>query len=95
MKILDFQRLNEYREQPYPIEKTTIVFFDPPQKKCVSFVVYSWNSQGIFNIPGTLFRNIPQNFIGNFLRIYWEYLKGMFDEYFTNIYLPGEKLLKL
>ena len=36
-----------------------------------------------FNIPETLFRNIPRNFIGKFFRIYWEYLMGMF----TNI--PG------
>ena len=44
----------------------------------------------VFNIPGTLFRNIARNFIRNFFRIYWEYLKGMFHEYSTNIYLPGE-----
>ena len=24
--------LNEYQEQPYPIEKTAIVFIDPPKK---------------------------------------------------------------
>ena len=44
----------------------------------------------ILNIPGTLFKKILQNFIRNFFRIYWEYLKGMFHEYSTNIYLPGE-----
>ena len=43
----------------------------------------------IFNIPGTLFGNIPRNFIGNFFRIYREYIMGMFYEYSTNIYLPG------
>ena len=43
----------------------------------------------IFNIPRTLLRNIPWNFIVNFFRIYWEYLKEMFHEYSTNIYLPG------
>ena len=43
----------------------------------------------IFNIPGILFRNIPRNFTGNFLQIYWEYLKGMFHEYSVKIYLPG------
>ena len=30
----------------------------------------------IFIIPGTLFENIPQNFIENFFRIFWEYLIG-------------------
>ena len=51
----------------------------------------------VFNIPGILFRNIPQNFIGNFYRIYWEYLMGMFHEYSTNVYLPGgnHRLAKL
>ena len=24
--------LSEYQEQPYPIEKTTILFLDPPKK---------------------------------------------------------------
>ena len=42
----------------------------------------------IFNIPGTLFRNIPRNFIGNFFRIFWEYIMGMFREYFANN-IPG------
>ena len=41
--------LSEYQEQPYPIEKTTIPYFDPPKKeKRVTLVGYSWNSQGIF-----------------------------------------------
>ena len=43
----------------------------------------------IFNIPGTLFGNIPRNFKGNFFRIFWEYIMEMFHEYSTNIYLPG------
>ena len=43
----------------------------------------------IFNIPGTLFQNIPRKFIRNFFRIHWEYIIGMFHEYSTNIYLPG------
>ena len=42
----------------------------------------------IFNIPGTLFWNIPRNFIRNIFRIYWEYLEGMFHGYCTNTYLP-------
>ena len=43
----------------------------------------------IFSISETLFWNILRNFTGNFFRIYWEYLMGMFHEYSTNIYLPG------
>ena len=43
----------------------------------------------VFNIPGTLFRNIPRNFTVNFFRIYWEYLTGKFRDYSTNIYVPG------
>ena len=42
-----------------------------------------------FNIPGTLFGDIPRNFTGNFFRIFREYIMGMFQEYSTKIYLPG------
>ena len=42
----------------------------------------------IFNIPGTLFRKIPQNFIGNFFRMCWEY-----HEYSANI-LVGNSLVR-
>ena len=42
-----------------------------------------------FNIPGTLFRNIRRNFIGNFFWIYQEYIVGMLHQYSTNRYLPG------
>ena len=87
--LLDFHEnirfsktLNEYQEQLYPIQKTTISWFT---KKI--FIEQSRNIP-MFNISGTLFRNIHQNFIGNFLRIYCEYLKGMFHEYSTNISLP-------
>ena len=48
MKILDFQRDSEYQEQPYPLEKTTIEFFDPPKKMQVTFGRCSWNIQGVF-----------------------------------------------
>ena len=44
-----------------------------------------------FNIPGTLFRNVPRNIIGNFFWIYEEYLMGMFRTYSTIIHLPGGK----
>ena len=48
----------------------------------------------IFNIPGTLFENIPRNVTGNFFRTFREYIiMGMFHEYSTNIYLPGGILL--
>ena len=45
----------------------------------------------VFNIPGILFGNIHQNFIGNFFKIFWEYFMGMFHENSTNIYLSGEE----
>ena len=45
----------------------------------------------IFNILRKLFGNVPRNFIGNFLQIFWEYIMEMLHEYSTNIYLPGEK----
>ena len=38
----------------------------------------------IFNIPGTLFGNIPRNFIETFFRVFWEYVMGIFHEYSTN-----------
>ena len=31
---------SEYQEQPYPLEKTAIVFLDPPKKMHVKFVGY-------------------------------------------------------
>ena len=40
--------LSEYQEQSYPLEKTAILFLDPPKKFHVIFVGYSWNNQGIF-----------------------------------------------
>ena len=45
----------------------------------------------VFNVLGTLFGNIPRNFIGKFFRIFQEYIMGMFQEFSTNIYLPGGK----
>ena len=81
----------QYQEQPYPIEKATTVFLDPPKKvwNIRSIFMEQSGNVPIFNIPGTLFPNIPRNFIRNFLRIYWEYLKETFEEYSTNICLPG------
>ena len=48
--------LSEYQEQPYPLEKTTIVFLDPPKKP--------WNSQEIF-----LYSIFPGHYLGIFSRI--------------------------
>ena len=80
--------LSKYQEQPYPIKKTTVVFLDPLKKRAYNirriFMEHLGNIP-IFNILGTLFRNIPQNFIWNFFRISWEYLKEMFHEYSANI----------
>ena len=78
--LLDFHEyirfskiLSEYQEQPHPLEKTTIVFLDSPKKNaCNIRRIFMEQSENIpiFNIPGTLFQNIPRNFIGNFFRIY-------------------------
>ena len=49
MDILDFLKIhNEYQKQPYPLEKTSIAFLDPPKRTYVTFVGYSWNIQRIF-----------------------------------------------
>ena len=91
--LLDFHEnirfsktLKKYQEQPYPIEKTTIAFLDLPKRACNIHRIFMEQSGNItiFNIP-----NIPRDFIGNFLRMYWEYLKGMPHKDSTNIYLPG------
>ena len=59
--------LSEYHEQPYPTEKTAIVFLDPPKKKRVTFVGYSWNSQVIF-----LYSIFPEHYFGIFPGFHWE-----------------------
>ena len=88
------KKLSKYQEQPYPVEKTNIVFLNPHlKKKRVKFVGYSWNSQAIFLYSVFLehyFGIFPSISLGIFFRIYWEHLKGMLHEYFTNIYFPGE-----
>ena len=38
----------------------------------------------ILNIPRTSFGSIPQIFIVNFFRIFWNYIMGMFHECSTN-----------
>ena len=85
--------LSRYQEQPHPL----FVFLDPPKKMHMTVVGYSLNIQGIFLysiICEHYFGNIPRNFIGNFFRIYREYIMGMFHKYYTNIYLPGGKLFR-
>ena len=49
------------QEQPYSLEKTTIVFLDPPKNACNIRRKFMEQSENIpiFNIPGALFRNIP------------------------------------
>ena len=89
--LLDFHEnirfsktLGKYQEQPYLLEKTTNVFLDPSKKNACNIRRILMEQSGnipVFNIPGILFRNIPRNSIGNFFRIYWEYLMGMFHEY--------------
>ena len=43
----------------------------------------------LFNVTRRLFGNIFPKFIGNFVRIFREYIMGMFHKYSANIYLPG------
>ena len=89
--LLDFHKkirfsktLSEYQEQPYPLEKTTVLFLDPPKKMQVSFVGYSWNNQGIF-----LNSIYPEHYFeilhGISLGIFSEYTGNISWECFTNI----------
>ena len=75
--------LSEYQEQPYPLKKTTVVFLDPPKKACNIRRIFMEQPGNfpIFSIPGTLFRNILRNFIGNFS----EYTGNISRECSTNI----------
>ena len=75
--------LSEYQEQPYPIEKTSIVFLGPPKKR-VTFVGYSWNSQGIFLYlisPGHYFGIVPEISF----RIFFRYTGNISRECSMNI----------
>ena len=60
--------LSKYQEKLYPIKKTTIIFLDPQKKACNIRRIFMKQPGNIpiFNIPGTLCRDIPRNFIGNF-----------------------------
>ena len=64
--------VSEYHEQPYPLEKTTAVFFDPPKKMQITFVGYSWNNQGIF-----LNSIFPEHYFGIFPWFHWEYFPNI------------------
>ena len=89
--LLDFHEnirfsktLNEYQEQTDPIEKTTIVFLDPPKIKVCNIRKISVEQSRnipIFSIPGTLFWNISRNF----LRIFSEHIGNIPRECSTNI----------
>ena len=71
---------SEYQEQPYSLEKTTIVFLDPPKKMHVTFVGYSWNNRGIF-----LYSIFPEHFFGIFFGAFSGYSGNILWECFTNI----------
>ena len=75
------ETLNEYQEQPYPIEKTTIIFLDPLKKKRVTFERYSWNSQGIFLysiFPGHYFGTFPGISLGFFCKFIYLFISNLF-----------------
>ena len=63
--------LREYQEQPYPLEKTPIVFHGPPKKACNIHRIFMDEPGNfpIFNIPRTLFQNILRNSLGIFPNI--------------------------
>ena len=75
MKILDPQRHSKYQGQPYPLQKTTIAFLDPPKKMHVTFVEYSWSIQGIF-----LYSIFLEHYFG-----IPEIIQGTFSKYPGNI----------
>ena len=72
--------LREYEEEPYPIEKTTIAFHDPPKKKRVTFVRYSWNSQGIF-----LYSIFAGYYFGISPEFHWEFFPNMLAIFQENV----------
>ena len=94
--LLDFHEnitfsktLGKYQHHCYRLQKLfLILYFLIDLKKCIMYVIFSRNIT-VFNIPGILVQNIPRKFIWSFSRILWEYPFGMFNEYSTNMYLPG------
>ena len=62
--------LSGYQEQSYPLEKTTIVFLDPPKKACNIRKIFMEQPGNfpIFNIPGT-FSGISLGIFPNILGI--------------------------
>ena len=92
IKILDFQRPTVHiRNSLIHQIKLLLYFLIHLQNACNISRIFMEHSGStpIFNIPGTLFGIIPRNFVGTFLRIFREYIMGIFHEYSTNIYLPG------
>ena len=79
--------LSEYQERSYPLEKTTIVFLDPPKKPSNIRRIFMRQPGNfpIFSIPGTLLGNILRNFIGNFSKytgnISWECSTNIWQTY--------------
>ena len=78
--VLEFHEnlmtLGEYQEQPYPLEKTIIVFLDSPKKMRVTFVGYSWNNLGML---------LHLIFPGHYFGIFPGISLGPFSEYTENI----------
>ena len=86
MKILDFQSHSADIRNNLIYYRKLLLYFCCKIRRI--FMEKSGNIP-IFNIPGTLFRNILRNFSENFFRNMLGCLKGMFHKYFTNMYLPG------
>ena len=80
---------NKYQQLPYPLDRENFCCISWSTKKEAYNIHRIFMEQSgnilIFNIPGTLFRNIPRNFIMNVFQIYWGYLKAISHEYSTNI----------
>ena len=57
----------------------------------VTFVGHSSNIQGVFqySIFSEHYLGNSREFHRNFFQIFREYIMGMFNEYSTNMYLPG------
>ena len=65
MKILDMKTLDEYQEQHHSIQKTPIVFLDPPRKACNIRSIFMEQSG---NVP-FLYAISPERCFGTFPEI--------------------------
>ena len=91
MKILDFQRHTvNIRKTFVHYRKLLLYLLYHLKNACNIFRIFMEHSENIpiFNILGTLFGNIPRNFIEKFFQISREYIMGMFHQYYTSIHLP-------